>query len=203
MNRHDRRAFLGATRQMADKIVREQTWKHRFDGYCGCMQAINDFAVIRNLEAMAVCEEIGGALAKTVIEALGAPAITEIHQAVLYCASSSLAHKAAAVTWQRDHQDELAAFGREHPEAPNLLNATDASTMDEKADMLAVCARADIEASEITDHPEHGICVSAAAVRKLAAIAENQPAAKYLLAQITQMQRRQLHVVPRSDDGEQ
>jgi hypothetical protein len=60
---------------------------------------------------------------------------------------------------------------------------------------LALCKRAGLDASEITDHPEHGLCISPSGLRKLAAIAPNPAPAYYLLAWLAQQRRREFHIV--------
>jgi len=89
---------------MADKIRNEKSWEDRFDAHCGCLQSITALADARTLDPMEVCEEIRGALAKAVIEAMAAPPVTEIHQALLYFASSAPAPPRGAVARRRPTQ---------------------------------------------------------------------------------------------------
>ena len=54
----------------------------------------------------------------------------------------------------------------------------------EREHILGLCRQAGVTSDEMWDHPEHGICVSLAGVRKLAVIAPDQKAAYALLKQL-------------------
>jgi hypothetical protein len=197
MNRRDRKAFAGANRVIAAKIVRETSWEARWHGFTGSAMALREFAERQlGLDPALVVPELSAMLAKHVIEALGAPAITEAHQALLYFLSPP--HRIASEMWQLGHCDEMRALQQQYPDRPELFGPVD-QEHEERFGLLAVCAEAGLDPSEVRDHPEHGLCVSETGLRKLAAIAPKPGPAQYLLAQLSQQRRRQLRVV---DDDE-
>ena len=69
------------------------------------------------------------------------------------------------------------------------------ATTDDKW-LRKLCARAGVTANEMRQHPEHGLMLTASAVRKLAEAAPDQDAAKEVLNMMAQMQRSALRVVP-------
>ena len=57
----------------------------------------------------------------------------------------------------------------------------------EREYILGLCRQAGVTSDEMWDHPEQGLCVSLAGVRKLAVIAPDQRAAYALLQQLEGM----------------
>jgi hypothetical protein len=121
MNRQTRRMFLSSLDGMvAETTKRWQTWKDRWDAYCGLMQAMAGFGRDHGVSQKEICEEFAGEMARRLVDALGAPPITDVYQSLLYFGSSAPPHNEAARQWNLTHQDELMEFQRRYPDVPLL-----------------------------------------------------------------------------------
>jgi len=194
MNRQQRNAIAAAGRAMLAKILREPTWQGRWHGFASCMIAMRGFAEQQRFDFDAV--DIGGRFAAQIVAASKASAIGDCYQAILYFLSRNTAHRLASELWQIEHPAEMAELRAEHPEAFGELDPA----QQERVGFLAIAAAAGLDASELRDLPEHGLCVSESGLRKLVAIAPNPGPGQYLLEQLVQQRRRELHVADNNDD---
>jgi len=102
---------------MTQRIIRQASWEARWDGFCGCMQAMKELADERGLNFFEACETFGGQLAERIILAFDEPPITELHQALLYFGSINPAHREASRAWQAAQQPLMQEFMSQYPHA--------------------------------------------------------------------------------------
>jgi hypothetical protein len=110
---------IGIAEDMASQILAEVPapegrWGEIWEAFCGCMQALPGLALLFRAPLMTVLRAVGAPLAERIIGTLGAPPIAELEQALVYFAAPT--YRAAAVAWQREHQEALLELQKAHPD---------------------------------------------------------------------------------------
>lgn len=118
MNRQRRRPLVGAKMAaLAQRIVEDQpAWEDRWDAFRGVIKGWVALAARDRIPAREVFVELGGQLARRIMNRLDSPPIRDLHQALFYRLSADRVHVAASEGWQMIHPDEMEVFQAQYPD---------------------------------------------------------------------------------------
>jgi hypothetical protein len=103
INRQQRRR-IADTRKLVPAVAAEPTWEGRFQMFAAAMQTWLKLGAKHGFDQKEIAEELGGDLARRIVERFDAPPIRDMHQALIYFMSSDPVHRAASKGWQMMHR---------------------------------------------------------------------------------------------------
>jgi hypothetical protein len=110
------------TDPVGDDVIDADQWARLWTEFTGACRRLRDLHGIGPEEL----HDLIGSSASGLVDALGTPAITSVHQMLIYFASSDEAHRAASFQWQKVHQAELIELQRDNPDIRLLERAGNA-----------------------------------------------------------------------------
>lgn len=114
MNRQQRRR-IADTRILVPTVAAEPTLEGRFQMFAAAMQTWLALGAKHGFDQKEIAEELGGDLARRIVERFDAAPIRDMHQTLIYYMSSDPVHRAASEGWQMMHPAELLALQAKHP----------------------------------------------------------------------------------------
>jgi hypothetical protein len=115
MNRQERRNIAGSMSELVGRITGEKTWEDRWNWFAATMKEWLRLGQRHGFDQKEIVEELGGELARRIVNHFDSPPICGMHQALFYQLSNDSVHRIAAEGWQLMHPEELQVFSAQYP----------------------------------------------------------------------------------------